>query len=264
MSKHPLLWFYVLAFGISWLGWVPVAVGSHGIAPFDRPEFQFLLILPALGPALAALIVTWASLGRERAGDLFKALIQWRVGWFWILVAVFGPLVLLAAGRALTGLFGFPVTSAAPQGDLIPLAVSALVMSLFSNPWEEVGWRGFALPRLQKRYTALSSTLVVGGLWGLWHLPLFFWIGNPFSEHPFLPWFIGTVASAFLYTWIYNSTRGSLFPVTLFHIALNTWGVVIFGVSVIALAIVEVLAALVILMAFGGASLSSQARVRLG
>ena len=116
--------------------------------------------------------------------------------------------------------------------------MATLVMSLFANTWEEVGWRGFALSRLQKDYFALGATLLVGILWGLWHLPLFFWKNNPMSHYPFLPWFLGTLAISFVYTWLYNRSSGSLLVVTLFHVFGNTFGVVISGVSVTALAIV--------------------------
>ncbi|PWH12685.1 MAG: CPBP family intramembrane metalloprotease [Anaerolineae bacterium] len=228
MSKYPVVWFYILAFSISWLGWIPIVIGSHGVAPFDSPYFQFLLILPAVGPGLAAVLVTQVTGGWTGVNTLFRPLFQWRAGLRWYLVAVCGPLVLLLVGRIVSNLLGFSATQPEyPQGNLLPVAISALVMSLFSNPWEEVGWRGFALPHLQKRYTAWAATLIVGVLWGVWHVPLFFWVGNPMSEYPFLPWFVSTVAGAFLYTWLYNSTRGNLLLVTLFHVALNTFGVVV-------------------------------------
>lgn len=264
MSKHPVGWFYILAFGISWLGWVPTALGSHGIAPFDQPYFQTLLILPAIGPMLAAVMVTRATYGTTQVNDLFKSLLGWRVPLGWYLAAVLGPIALLLVGQSLTKWLGLPAPSAAPQGELLPLAISAFVMSLLSNPWEEVGWRGFALPHLQKRHTALVATLIVGVLWGLWHLPLFFWEGNPMARYPFPPWFLGTVAGAFIYTWLYNSTQGSLLPVTLFHILLNTLGVVIGGVSVVALAIVYVLVALFLVVTFGGTNLARGPRVSAG
>jgi membrane protease YdiL (CAAX protease family) len=217
-----------------------------------------------VGPALAAVVVTQAAYGKARVGDLFKALIYWRIGLVWYLVAVLGPLVLLLVGQGATKFLGFSATQPELQGELFPVAISAFIMSLFSNPWEEVGWRGFALPHLQKRYTALIATLIVGILWGLWHLPLFFWVGNPMAKYPFLPWFVGTVAGTFIYTWLYNSTKGSLLLVSLFHIAVNTFGVVITGVSITALAILYVFVALVLVVVFGGAHLSRRERVRAG
>lgn len=264
MNKHPVIWFYLLAFGISWLGWMPAVLGSHAIAPFDAPSFQFLLILPAVAPALAAAVVTQQAYGRAHVEKLFQALFQWRVGVRWYLVALFAPLALLLLAQGLTKGFGLPVTWPALQGDLFSLALSAFVMSLFSNPWEEVGWRGFALPHLQKQYTAVTATFIVGVLWGLWHLPLFFWKGNPMSQHPFVPWFISTVAGAFLYTWLYNSTQGSLLLAALFHVALNTFGVVVNGISIPALALLYVVVAIALVLVFGHQNLARCERVRAG
>lgn len=179
-------------------------------------------------------------------------------------MALLGPAALLLAGQAITRAVGIAVTGAQPQGNLLPLAISVFVMSLFSNPWEEIGWRGFALPRLQKRYTALLATLIVGILWGMWHLPLFFWANNPMAEYPFLPWLIGTVAGNFIYTWLYNSAKGSLLPVTLFHVMLNTLGVMVTGVSTTVLAVLYCLVAIALIMTFGSANLSRGERVMEG
>jgi membrane protease YdiL (CAAX protease family) len=262
MRRHPVVWFYILAFGISWLGWLPMTLGSRGWEFFNNPSFQFLLILPAIGPMLAAVIVTRAAYGKAKVDALFRALVQWRVGLVWYVVAVFGPLALFWLGQVATPIFGGTTLQLVAQGDLVPIALSALIMSLLSNPWEEVGWRGFALPHLQQRYTALVATLIVGVLWGIWHLPLFFWVGNPMSTYSFLPWFIGTVAGATIYTWLYNSTRGSLLVATLFHVALNTFGVIVSGVSIQVLAILYCLVALALVIVFGDVNLSRRERVR--
>ncbi len=262
MGKHPVTWFYILAFGLSWMGWIPVALGSHGLPPFSSPFFQFLLILSAVGPALAAVVVTRAVQGTSGVQDLLKRLLQWRVGLGCYLAALLGPVVLLTASGVVTKALGLSASSAAAHANVMPVVASALVMSLLSNPWEEVGWRGFALPHLQKTRSALSATLIVGVLWGAWHLPLFFWVGNPMSQYPFVPWFVGTVAQAFLYTWLYNSTRGSLLLATLFHVGMNTFGAAIPGVSVWGLAAVSCLSALVLLVVVGGRNLSRQERVR--
>jgi uncharacterized protein len=262
MKKHPVIWFYILAFVISWFGWVPLALGSHGIAPFDNPYFQILLIFPAVGPTLAAVIVSMTVLGKTGVRGLFKAFTYWRVCFIWYIVSVLGPVMLSFAGQLITRLFGLPAIHSGQQGFSFFLTV--LVSSLVANPWEELGWRGFALPRLQKQYNALLASLIVGLLWGLWHLPLFFWVGGSMAEYPFIPWFIGLIANTFLFTWLYNSTKGSLLLVALFHIALNTAGALIPGVSTIASAIVTSIAAILVIVIFGRTNLSRLERQKAG
>jgi membrane protease YdiL (CAAX protease family) len=264
MKKHPIVWFYILAFAISWLGWMPMVAGSQGISPFDHPLFQFLLLMPAIGPALAAVIVTAANDGKAGIHCLFEPVWQWRVGVVWLMIAVIAPALLLLAGKIVTQALGLSATTESLGSNIVGMVIATLVMSLFSNTWEEVGWRGFALPRLQKNHNALVATLVVGVLWGVWHLPLFFWMGNPMSNYPFLAWFIGTVAVSFVYTWLYNSTQGSLFVVTLFHVLGNTFGAIISGVSVTALAMVYVVVAVFLVAVLGKDNLARCERVRAG
>jgi uncharacterized protein len=101
------------------------------------------------------------------------------------------------------------------------------IMSLLANPWEEVGWRGFALPRLQTLYNPFIASLLIGCLSGLWHLPIFYWRESPMSAYPFLPWFIATICISFIATWLFNNTKGSLLIVSIFHVLLNTLSVII-------------------------------------
>lgn len=174
MTASPLLRFYLLAFGLAWLGWLPAALGSRGITPFTAPVWQVLLILPAVAPALAAGVVARRSYGTAQANALFAALLQWRVAPIWYLAAVGGPLMIAGLARAFAALLGWPDDLLAPQDERVAVVIAALISSLLANPWEEVGWRGFALPHWQQRYNALAATVIVGGLWGLWHLPIFF------------------------------------------------------------------------------------------
>jgi membrane protease YdiL (CAAX protease family) len=92
----------------------------------------------------------------------------------------------------------------------------------FISNGEEIGWRGYVLPRLQAKYSALTATLILGVIWGFWHLPKYL---THFSV-PSFAWFMGhTMAAAVLYTWLYNNTKGSLLLVTLFHASSNTMGI---------------------------------------
>jgi membrane protease YdiL (CAAX protease family) len=263
MRKYPIAWFYLLAFGISWLGMISIVLASRGIAPFDSPYFQFMSIFFDIGPALAAVIVSQVAHGKTGVQDLNKGLLRWRVGLVWYIVAVLGPAVLLIASQLITKLLGLPVTITTPPIVLSPYVIFGVAISFLANTCEEIGWRGFALPHLQKRYNALLATLIVGMLWGLWHLPLVFLVGNPMSESPFL-WFIIIVANAFIYTWVYNSTKGSILLVALFHGSLNIFGAFIPGVSPIAYALLNCVVAIALIAVFGKVNLSRREKVCAG
>ena len=201
MKKHPVTWFYILAFGIAWIGMMSAALGSHGIAPFDSPYVQLLSIFYAVGPALAAVIVARTAEGKTGVQNLLKGLLRWRVGLVWYIVAVLGSLTLLITAQGLTQLIGFSAIVVTPQVDLSPYVVISLIVNFLANICEEIGWCGFALPRFQKQHNALTATLIVGVLWGFCLFPIVFLVGNLMFEHPFLC-FIMIVANVFIYTWI--------------------------------------------------------------
>lgn len=218
IKRHPVFAFYILAFLFSWLGWVPQAFYARGLFPFDSPIF---LLLGGFGPAIAAVIVIAILKGKEGPAGLFRALFQGRVRIIWYATALLGwPLIALIA-ILLDKLLGGPAPDWSQFGawtGIIPL----FIMNLLSNVWEEIGWRGFALPRLQERYSALAASMIVGSLWWLWHMPLIFNPTNPMSEFPLVPEIVFTLAQAIIYTWLYNNTGGSLLFVTLFHAMSNT------------------------------------------
>jgi membrane protease YdiL (CAAX protease family) len=217
IQRHPLAAFYVLAFVISCLGWIPQTLHRYGLFPFDH---LILNLLGGAGPMLAAVAVLWATNGQERIGALFASLLHWRVAWGWF-VFVFLFWFTAAATALFVGiLFGQPF----PALKLINWFAlpSVFLMMLVSNVWEEIGWRGFALPRLQERYSDLKIVFLMGLLWTLWHLPLRL---NPASPMASLPWYgeiLFSLALTTMYTWLYNHTRHSLLPVSIFHAMSNT------------------------------------------
>jgi uncharacterized protein len=259
VRKHPVTWFYILAFGISWLGMISIVLSARAITPFDSPYFQLLSIFYVIGPAFAAVIVSQVFEGKAGIGDLLNGLLRWRVGLVWYVIAGLGPVGLLTLAQVVTKLLGLPVTITMPQLNLSPYLIFSFAVSIFANTCEEIGWRGFALPQLQKRYNALIATLIVGTLWALWHFPLVF-LAGPMAEAPFL-WFITIVTNAFIYTWIYNSTKGSILLVALLHVSLNIFGAFITGVSPVAYALVNCGVAIVLIAVFGKTNLSRRERV---
>ncbi len=228
VERRPLLAFFGLAYGLSWAVWVPTAVASQRGLLADRVP---LLILPgAFGPFLAALLVTALGQGRIGVRAWLGRLLRWRVGLHWYGVALLGPFALAFAALGLARLLGLssvPPTGGAPIGlpdlpwyALVPLLV---VGTLLGGPLpEEPGWRGYALPLLQARWSALAASLLLGALWAVWHAPLFWMVGAP-QEHLSLPaFFLAALPLSVLFTWVYNNTRGSVLLGVLFHAAFNT------------------------------------------
>lgn len=179
VRRHPLLAFYVLAFAITWLGWVPQALHSHGLFPFDA---RFLYLF-GVGPMVAAFIVLRVLRGKDAAEELFGPLLRWRVGVGWYAVALFGYVAIWLAAVSISGDLRTELEEVGPLLALSPVFVLYLLQAV---P-EEVAWRGFVLPRLQARYSALISGLIIGVLGALWHLPLLFTEGSVMATYPLLP-----------------------------------------------------------------------------
>lgn len=250
--SHPLSAFYLLAFAITWGAWLPQAAHARGLLPVDIP---LLYLVGGVGPGVAAWIVLRALHGDAGERALVAPLLRWRVPARWYVVAVVLPvavwlLAVVVAGR------GNSITAGTATG----LAVAFVTYLVAAVP-EEVGWRGFALPRLQSRHGALTASLVVGVLGGLWHLPLLWNPDNVMSTYPVLPWFAGIVALSVVYTWLFNSTGGSVLVVTVFHAGTNTAaGLTVGYLATETLLTAAVAVALVLL--FGAAHLSHRPRVR--
>lgn len=221
MKDHPVVAFYILAFLFSWLGWVPQMLQARQLLPLDHPLLTILFtLLGGAGPTLAAVVMMLLLKGRRGPGELFSALGKLKAGWFWYLAA-FLLMPLIAAVALVVGrLFGqsLPVLGGFAWVSLLPLFFGMLI----SNVWEEIGWRGFALPRLQDRHGDLGIVLIMGLLWEFWHLPLYLNPDNPMSGLHVGFSIVFSLGLTAVYTWLYNNTRGSLFFVTVFHAMSNT------------------------------------------
>jgi membrane protease YdiL (CAAX protease family) len=216
---HSLLMFFILAYALSWAVEIPLALRARGLIAAPIP--WSLHYLAAYGPLLAAIIVTGLTDGREGLKALWGRMFKWRVRPVWWLVAL-APLVLYALlALVLRFIPGQGADLAAlGQIDFLPnLGAGALfVWFLTFGLGEETGWRGFALPRLQRGRSALSATVILWALWALWHLPLFFYL----YDAPILMGFLlGLLAGAITLTWLYNSSGGSILLVAIWHAAFN-------------------------------------------
>jgi membrane protease YdiL (CAAX protease family) len=225
ITRHPLLSFFSLAFVLSWLAVLPLVLARLGLVslPPDMPVEPFQLLGALAGPTLSAYLVTAALSGWLGVRQLLARYVQWRVGFHWYLLVFFGPVILLTLGAI--PFLGTAILSAFAQN--LPLLLSfylpVLLVGVILGPlWEEPGWRGFALPRLQVRFGPLAGTLILGVLWGVWHLPGYFggWLGS-LTPSSFTASMLGITAFAVMLTWVYNNTRGSLLIMILLHSAFN-------------------------------------------
>lgn len=232
IRRHPLACFFALAYGLSWLAWLPYVLSANaglGVLPLRIPAVQgstqTLGVAPGgyLGPITAALIVTAAVEGGPGLRRWARRLIRWRVGLRWYGVAVLGvPAALIIGTFALPGAWRQvqPPSAAALLGYL-PLLLAQFV---FTGLAEEPGWRDFALPRIQRRLGPLRGTLLLGVLWGGWHLPLFLtaWAGWPAVRWYDPVEFVAVaVVLSISMTWVFNRTGQSLPLVMLLHAAVN-------------------------------------------
>ena len=223
IKKHPLITYFVLTYAISWAFELPLAAVKQGWVQFPIPfAFHYLA---SFGPMLAALVVTGIAQGGRGIRQLFGGLFRWRVGRGWILFSVFSPLALFAVAALVMHATGgeWPNLSLLGQVDYLPylgIGGAVILWLLTYGLGEEVGWRGFALPRLQKNHSALAASLILSLPWALWHLPAFFYEDTYMAMGlvaglPML--LLSVMAAAILFTWLYNSTRGSLPIVVVFH-----------------------------------------------
>lgn len=229
MKRHPLLIGLVLIFACTWSIDLTLAAQARGWVPAVIPAGLGMLV--GFGFLIAAVVATVIVEGRWGIRELFRRYLVWRVGWRWYAVALLGPAVVTLAAVGLAVAFGAPAPDFArpfvrrivPQPSLWVVPLFWMAFEVLTN-FEEVAWRGYVLPRLLARHSALGASLVLGIVWALWHLPKFWGGGVAEAAHAFPFWVfaIDIVAIAILYTWIFNHTRGSLLLATLFHAAGNT------------------------------------------
>jgi membrane protease YdiL (CAAX protease family) len=221
IRRHPVIAYWVLALAISWLIWLPLIFQVQGWANWNVPFA--LHYLGAFGPMLAALLMTWLLGGTEGLKELWSRIIRWRVGWVSWLAAVGSPVALFVfAALVSAAIFkALPDLTQLGQVNYLPyLGVWVLPLWLATYGFgEEIGWRGFALPRLQNGRSALWASVILGGMWSAWHLPTFFYLETylRLGLAVFPMFALGIIAGAIVLTWLYNTARGSLLMVALWH-----------------------------------------------
>jgi uncharacterized protein len=209
-ARHDLLLYFVLAYVVSWATW-PLVI----LNPESSPLVPF-------GPLIAAVVVALLAGGLRELRALLGQLLRWRVHPIWYVIALLGPFVLAAGAAALAVAAGAPAPNLEAYTDWLGIGGTLLSTMVIVGLFEEVGWRGFALPRLQRRLDALWAALVLGVVWAVWHLPEL--ISDPTGQRPPLQYVVWILAQSVILAWLYNSTNGSLPIVIICHAAINTAG----------------------------------------
>lgn len=223
-NRYPLITFFLLAFAGTWLVISPWVFDTFGWIEIPDELGIILFILSTFtGPFFAAFYVTGKLEGKEGKKNLWRRIFQMRIGLVWYVAVLFTFLLvwltaynLLYRGAPLAALIANPALMVTA---FLPNVLTGL---LIPSLGEEPGWRGFALPRLQKDFGPVLGTLILGTLHGIWHLPaLFTPLLGPFSWDSFLTFVLTAAAGTFIYTWVFNNTRGSVWIAILLHASSN-------------------------------------------
>lgn len=205
--------YILLTFGVSWCCWIPVALGIF-------PDSVFYI--GAFGPTLSALFLVNVQEGQAGLKKLWQQLTLWRVHAGWYIFSLFVAVPVVLTGIWLDVWMGGqkPVFNDFSELYLvIPVFFFVLLTSVLG---EEIGWRGYALPKSLRLMSGVTAGVTLGVIWGMWHLPLF-WMGDNFhSSIPFVAFMLQIMAFSIVYTWMFVNTKGSLLLAHLFHAASNT------------------------------------------
>jgi len=210
VEDRSLLLFFLIAFAWSWILWLPEILWgiSLGVAAF--------------GPTVAAFLLTYLN---QRQGGVIKLLsraVDYHFAKIW-LIPIFLLMPLIAGGALLFSTVAEEVTPSMPvlSNPWLVLVGFVYILFLGGPVEEEFGWRGYALDRLQARYSALASSVILGVVWSMWHLPLFFFSQTIYYQKPVWGLIVTVTLQAVLFTWIYNNTGSSLLAALLFHTMSN-------------------------------------------
>lgn len=219
LQVSTLIPFLAIAFGLAWGLFGVFALFPDWIAQTFGPLSgrHPLFVLAVYAPAIAAFTLVLTKQGRGGLKRFLGRLLLWRAPALWWAFLIAGIPLIYIIGSALKG----NLSAYALPFDTIGAALGAIGFMLILGPIEEFGWRGVALPLLQRKLVPFWASIALGLIWGLWHLPAFLLSGTPQSEWGFTPFLLGAVSISVILTPLFNTSGGSILLAMLFHFQLN-------------------------------------------
>ncbi len=216
MGINTLAAFLAITFGLSWIPMALFMLFPDQLIPLfgEISTSNPFFVLAVYAPSLSGIFLVWRYYGLKGVAGLFRRLFIWRAPVQWWLFLLLGIPAIVYAAAAIKGTIADPF----PFSPWF-MAFPALVQSLLLGPvGEEFGWRGLALPLLQRRFAPFWASLILGIVWAIWHAPAFLMSGTPQSAWSFGPFFVGLVAITVILTPLFNASRGSLTIAILYHL----------------------------------------------
>jgi membrane protease YdiL (CAAX protease family) len=214
MGTKALGWFLALTFALTWgLAALFILFTDQIAAIFGEIGLSNpLVILAVYSPGIAGVFLVWRYFRFKGLFSFFRRLTLWRAPGIWWLFLVLGIPAVVYTGAIIKGSINDPFPFSAWY-EVLP----ALALALFLGPIEEFGWRGLALPLLQRRFAPFWAGLILGGIWALWHVPAFLISGMPQTSWSAGPYFLGIIAISVILTPLFNASSGSLLIAVLYH-----------------------------------------------
>lgn len=219
-------WVFILvAYGFSWLFWIPDALIAQGVWNASEGVKNFLagpFNLGPWGPLFAAIVVTLMYQGGAGVKNLLKRGLMTRLGkWWWVALLTFP--VLIGGSLVISVLLGNPAPEFEALAQPVALPVALIFIFFLGGPLqEEFGWRGYAFEHLRSKYNALTAAIIAGLMWGLWHLPLFFVPrAEDYYNRPLWGLLLTTTLVGIIVAWFYANTNRSIFAAMLGHTMFN-------------------------------------------